>query len=294
MSAMRRFASGYMTLIVRRFGADDWALAMRNELDAVEGDWAALRWALGSTSIILKHAATEILVGVAIAGGILVACMGVLARLVPLHAVVAQFFTAIILPEIVFIVAAFALWRRRRSTAMGFALAALLFVAHVCLYVSARAQTAAPTPGPELQKLAYFIGTWHAEGEMNVTMFGPAGKVTNVTRNEWMLNKFFYLTHHEEHNPSGTFQMVSVTGYDPEKKKYVQYDFDMQGGTGRTEGTFDGTTWVWTSEFNANGKTIKSRGTTKPTSATSYDFTWEIAPEGSDWVLVQKGKATKS
>jgi hypothetical protein len=288
MSLRRRFAVTLLRLAVRR--SNDWAVAMSNELDAVEDDWAAMQWAVGCTCVIVKHAATEVLSGVAVAAAVLALCVGGLSRLVPLHAVAAQWLTSIVLPESVFVVAALALWHRRRSTAMGFALSALLLVAHVCLWVTASAQT----PRPEVQKLGYFIGTWHAEGEMKASMFGPAGKVTNVTRNEWMLNKFFYITHHEEHNPAGAFAMVNITGYDPEKKKYVEYEFDGQGGTGRSEGTFDGTTWTWTSEFIVNGQTVRSRGTVKPTSATSYDFTWEIAPHGADWTLVQQGKATKS
>jgi hypothetical protein len=209
---------------------------------------------------------------------------------VPLHALAAQWLTSIVLPETVFIVAAFALWRRRRSTAMGFALSAILLVAHVCLWVTASAQT----PRPEVQKLGYFIGTWHAEGEMKASIVGPAGAVTNVTRNEWMLNKFFYITHHEEHNTAGTFNVVSVTGYDRRKKVYVSYEFDGQGGMGRSEGTVDGDTWTWTSQFMVGKDTVRSRSTIKPTSTSSYDFTWEIAPHGDDWTLVQQGKATKS
>jgi hypothetical protein len=227
--------------------------------------------------------------GVAAAGLVLALCMGGLAR-VASHAAAAQWLTSVVLPESVFVVAALALWRRRRSTAMGFALSAVLLMAHLCLWVTASAQT----PRPEVEKLSYFIGTWHAEGEMKASMFGPGGKVTNVTRNEWMLNNTFFITHHEEHNPAGTFQMVNVTGYDPEKKEYVEYEFDGQGNSGRSEGTFDGKTWTWTSEFTAGGQTVKSRGTVTPTSASSYDFTWEVAPHGTDWTLIQKGKATKS
>jgi hypothetical protein len=290
MSFPRRFAAILLRVAVRQ--SNDWAVAMRNELDAVEDDWAAMQWAVGCTCVIVKHAATEVLSGVAVAAAVLAVCIGGLSRLVPLHAVTAQWLTSIVLPESVFIVAALALWRRRRSTAMGFALSAVLLVAHVCLWVTASAQT--PQPSLETQKLSYFIGTWHADGEMKASMVGPAGKVTNVTRNEWMLNKFFYLTHHEEHNTAGTFQIVSVTGYDPKTKQYVSYEFDGQGGMGRSTGTVNGNTWTWTSQFMVGKDTVRSRSTVKPTSASSYDFTWEIAPHGTDWTLVQQGKATKS
>jgi hypothetical protein len=137
MSLTRRAASTVLRLAVHR--SDDWALAMLRELDAVEGDWAAVRWALGCSCVILKGAAREVLSGVVVAAAVLALCVGGLARLVPLHALAARWLTSIVLPEGVFIVAAFALWRRRRSTAMGFALSAILLVAHVCLWVTASA-----------------------------------------------------------------------------------------------------------------------------------------------------------
>src|ERR1700689_4883058 len=34
----------------------EWARAMQSELDHVEGDWAALRWAIGSASVLARHA----------------------------------------------------------------------------------------------------------------------------------------------------------------------------------------------------------------------------------------------
>ncbi len=184
-------------------------------------------------------------------------------------------------------------------------------------------------PGPELKKLAYFIGTWRGQGEMRASMFGPAGTVSNTTRNEWTLNKFFYISHHEEQNTSGTFEVLSITGYDPEKKVYVSYSFDMQGGVGRRVGTLThgqpavaapdgarpdaghdtargaappaggdetwtpGDRWTWTSEYVVGGRTIKSRGVDTPTSATSYRFIWQIAPNGNDWQTVQSGTATR-
>src|SRR5260370_35838069 len=42
-----------------------------------------------------------------------------------------------------------------------------------------------------------------------------------------------------------------------------------------------------------NGKTINTRTVIMPTSATSYDFKWEVAPNGNDWTTVQEGTAKK-
>jgi len=151
-----------------------------------------------------------------------------------------------------------------------------------------------PKPGPEAKKLAYFIGTWQGKAEVKPSMFGPGGQAVNSSRNEWIAGGFFYLTHHEEQNPSGTYHVVSVTGYDPGKKVYTTYSFYPGGGVERSEGTLAGDTWTWNASYDINGKTVKTRTIIKPTSATSYDFTWEIAANGDDWTTVQQGTAKKA
>src|SRR5215472_398500 len=112
MSRTRWLAAQLLGAVVRRRDADDWGIAMLRELDAVEGDWAALRWAIGGAVAIVRRdvtqRATGVLVGVAVASAVLVACMGGLARLAVFRAALAQWLTAIILPEAVFVVAALA------------------------------------------------------------------------------------------------------------------------------------------------------------------------------------------
>lgn len=157
----------------------------------------------------------------------------------------------------------------------------------------ASAQSPEPKPSPELKKLGYYIGTWNGEGQMKSSIFGPGGKFSNVTRNEWIQGNFFYMTHHEEQNPAGKFKEFSITGYEPEKKVYVKYTFNIGGRVDRSEGTLVGNTWTWSQDYNINGKVIRTRGIDTPTSDASYDFKWEVAPNGDDWTTVQEGKATK-
>lgn len=41
--------------------------------------------------------------------------------------------------------------------------------------VLAQEPAPAPKPGPEHEKLAYFIGTWKSEADVKPTAFGPGG-----------------------------------------------------------------------------------------------------------------------
>src|SRR3989449_11201669 len=62
-----------------------------------------------------------------------------------------------------------------------------------------RAQTpaAAPKPGPEHQKLAYFLGRWSETVDMKPGPMGPGGKMTATSTCEWFSGGF-YLVRSEE------------------------------------------------------------------------------------------------
>jgi hypothetical protein len=132
------------------------------------------------------------------------------------------------------------------------------------------------------------------QGEMKASAFGPAGKINASLHAEWAKGNFFQIRTHEEQNSSGEYASLSIIGYDLKREVYTVYSFSGQGGVGQSEGTLAGDTWTWTTEYKINGKVIKTRTVIKPTSASSYDFKWEIAPAGSDWTTVQEGKATKT
>jgi hypothetical protein len=61
MSLARRAAFGILRGVVRLApaGSRRWGTAMLSELDHVDGDLAALRWALGGTTAICRHALSQ-------------------------------------------------------------------------------------------------------------------------------------------------------------------------------------------------------------------------------------------
>ena len=145
---------------------------MLRELDFIESDYAAFFWALGGTTALFRHSvprglraffakhsnqkpwvilnqvrknAAGTVSGVVIAVGVLVCAFG-LVRLSFLlfpgsHLEQAQWaepLAVIVMPEMIFILGAVALWRKRRSMAVGFVMSALTLVAHVVIHVTSR------------------------------------------------------------------------------------------------------------------------------------------------------------
>jgi hypothetical protein len=145
---------------------------MLGELDFIESDWAALFWALGSTSAIFKHSvprafrawlrnwstkeegptlknirtnAAGTLSGILIAVAVLVGAFGLVRLLFVLfpgsdmkQLQWAELLGVIVVPEAIFILAAWALWRKRRSLAVGITMAAVTLVAHVVVHLTTR------------------------------------------------------------------------------------------------------------------------------------------------------------
>jgi hypothetical protein len=141
---------------------------MLRELDFIENDWAALFWALGSTTAIFRHSiprglrawfgkhsgreeelmvknigkkAVGIASGVAIAGVVAICAFGVVRLLFHFFPAwdlgpVPWWVAVILIPEMIFVVAAVALWRKRRLMAVGILLSAVTLVTHVIVHVA--------------------------------------------------------------------------------------------------------------------------------------------------------------
>src|SRR5215831_731178 len=71
-----------------------------------------------------------------------------------------------------------------------------------------------PKPGREVQKLAYYLGTWRGEGETKAGPFGPAGKLSSTTTCEWFAGGFHLVCRGEESGPTGKRTFLKIRAYD--------------------------------------------------------------------------------
>jgi hypothetical protein len=141
---------------------------MLRELDYIEGDWESLFWALGSTTAIFKHSvpralrawlgkrsgrlegsmaesfgkkALGVILGIVMAAMVTGGAFGaayLLFRLFPAWDLgpVPWWVAMIVLPEIIFVAAIAALWRKRRYMAEGILLSAVVLITHFILHVA--------------------------------------------------------------------------------------------------------------------------------------------------------------
>src|SRR2546430_7131255 len=85
-----------------------------------------------------------------------------------------------------------------------------------------------PKPGPEQQRLHYYVGNWHTEGEMKASPFGPAGKFTS-TDHATMLGDFFVVIHSDGQGPLGNMKTLATMAYDSKEKIYTYDEYNSMG-----------------------------------------------------------------
>jgi len=159
--------------------------------------------------------------------------------------------------------------------------------------VRAQAPPEAPKPGPEEQKLAYFVGKWVSEAEMKPSAFGPGGKVNFTETCEWFAGNFSLVCHSEAAMPGTTIKGLSVMGYDSGDKAYVYFETNSMGQNTFSRGTVDGDTWTWTGDSKMNGQPTHSRFTLKRVTDDSATFKFEIGAGSEPMAVIMEGKQTR-
>ena len=171
----------------------------------------------------------------------------------------------------------------------------LLAVGVMFFVVSIQAQSpqGPPKPGPEVNRLAYNIGTWNIVGEAKPFGPMPGGKFTATEKCEWYSGGFFVTCHSEGTGPMGPAKGVSFLGYDPNEKVYTYHEFTNTGEAIDSKGTVNGDTWNWTAESKMGDTKISVRVTIKQVSKTEYTFKLEISQNGGEFSVVEEATGHK-
>ena len=170
---------------------------------------------------------------------------------------------------------------------------ALAAAAVLATRLSAAPPPGPPQPGPEVQKLSYFVGDWTSEADIRPGPMGAGGKATGSSSCHWIDGNFFVSCKDESTTPMGKMSGLGVMGYDAAKKVYTWSGFNNMGQAEVAKGTVSGKTWTYTGENDLGGTNMKTRYTIVETSPTSYDFKFEASTDGAAWTTVMDGKVTK-
>jgi hypothetical protein len=152
-----------------------------------------------------------------------------------------------------------------------------------------------PKPGPEHQRLAYFVGKWKSEGEIKPGPMGPGGKVTSNDNCEWFEGHYSVVCRSEGTTPMGPTKSLGILGYNNEEKVYTYYATDntSMNMASVPKGRVKGDTWTYTDEGMMGGKKMKSRVIIKELSPTSYSFKMDMQGPDGKWMPVMESMNTK-
>jgi hypothetical protein len=161
--------------------------------------------------------------------------------------------------------------------------------------VKTKKTAGATNPGPEHQRLAYFVGKWVHEGEIKPGSFGlgdSGGKFGYTESCEWFAGKFALVSRSEGKTHEGTVKGLSITTWDSAEKTYVYCETISAGELFFSRGTVRGNTWTWNnaSKRLVKGKPVRTRLTLKQVSSDSATYKLEMGAHGKAMKLVMEGR----
>jgi len=164
----------------------------------------------------------------------------------------------------------------------------------VCFAIAVQAQTAAPKPYPELQKLHPYIGHWTYEGEYKPGPLGPGAKFTGEYESKMILGGFLYQAHFTEQGASGVAKGLEIDGYDPVNKNIFAGWYTDDGGRFSGVMSVSGNTLDFSGKATLAGKEYLARVTfVLAADQMSATFKGDISTDGKTWVPFEEGKWTK-
>jgi hypothetical protein len=153
---------------------------------------------------------------------------------------------------------------------------------------------AMPRPGPEVEKLSYFIGAWSSTGHIKPSPLGDGGDTRGRDSCGWMPGKYFVGCMMMSESPMGRVQSEAIMGWDSDRKAYSWTSFDSMGRHETATGTFENGVWTWLGETKMGDKLVKSRYVISDTTPEGYAFRWETSPDGKEWKSMMEGKVTRA
>ena len=160
--------------------------------------------------------------------------------------------------------------------------------------VLAQTPTGPPKPGPEHQKLAYFVGKWVSVGETKASAYGPASKYSFTQTCEWFEGSFAVVCRSEGKFGDTAVKGLSVMSYEMGEKAYIYFETNSFGENVVSHGTVSGDTWTWNGEGKGmDGKPVRARFTLKQVSPDSANYKFEVGSGSEPLALVMEGKQTR-
>jgi hypothetical protein len=149
-------------------------------------------------------------------------------------------------------------------------------------------------PGPEVQKLAYYLGTWKGHGDSKGGPFGPAGALSSTMTCNWFAGAYQMICRGEEKGPTGKQAFLDILSFDEKAKTFSEYSVSSLGGTEYDQGgTITGNKVTYVIDQAVPGKSVKIRYTETRSLPDLMAYRTEASVGGGTWHVIAEGEIAK-
>lgn len=172
--------------------------------------------------------------------------------------------------------------------------AVLLLLSGSCLALAQQQMDVAPKPGPEVQALSYYAGTWKGEGETKGGPFGPAGKLSSEMTCEVFTGGFQLVCRGEERGPTGTRAFLNIKSFDQTTRTYTEYSVSSLGESEYSQGgTLAGGKLTYMLNAGEGEGAARVRYTEEHVSPVLMTYRIETSVKGGPWQVIAEGRIRK-
>ena len=151
-----------------------------------------------------------------------------------------------------------------------------------------------PKPGPEAQKLGYYVGTWEGHGESKGGPFGPPGALSSNFTCEHFDGGFQVVCRGEERGPTGSQKFLNIKSFDEGSRSYTEYSVSNLGTSEyATGGAIAGNKLTYTRDVGDAANPVKIRYSEEYLSPNLLSYKAEASIKGGPWELIAEGKIKK-
>lgn len=147
-------------------------------------------------------------------------------------------------------------------------------------------------------KLAFFIGKWSVEGDVQASNgYGaPAGRYTYTEKYEWRPGEFLVKMTRTGQGPKAEIRHDVLLGYHVTTRQYSYVASDlMTGSLVSGTGTNEGDTWTFVNiGYLGAGRYVHERCVLTAAGEDSFTMRCETSPDANAWSPSFEAKATRS
>jgi Protein of unknown function (DUF1579) len=139
-------------------------------------------------------------------------------------------------------------------------------------------------PPPELERLAWLVGTWETRAHYKLTTDADTFEADSIEDVRWANNQQFLISEQEGRMPDGWHAKLVVTGWESQKHRYKMVDIDLSGAVTEISLSMDNATMDILYYLKRGERYIRLEERITQVSDTAYKAQATCSEEEKTWI----------